>query len=383
MVYCSDVAGAFDKVEYERLIAKMRAKGLAEPIVRVLSSWLRNRLANVIVGGKESTDQVLRDMVFQGTVLGSGLWNLMYEDARRPITKCNFTEVIYADDLNCYRAFRLNVANSVLKDEASKCQEELHAWGRCNRVQFDPAKESVHVIGRHDSEGSNFRILGIEFDCKLLMASAVRETTAAASWKVRSILRTVKFFTTTEVITHYKSHVLSFVEYRTAGIYHACCSTLKPLDKIQTRFLREMGMTEVEALFAYNLAPLRSRRDIAMLGLIHRAVLGCGPGHFQQFFRRDLSEKKACYRTRRQKRRHDKQLVEQRGPSFSEQLRRSALGLVAVYNLLPQDMVDSPSVKVFQSQLQALLRDHASHVSDWSDLFSPRIPLYKHPLLLY
>ena len=37
-VYCSDVAGAFDKVECERLIAKLRAKGLDESIVRMLAS---------------------------------------------------------------------------------------------------------------------------------------------------------------------------------------------------------------------------------------------------------------------------------------------------------------------------------------------------------
>ena len=76
-VYCSDVSGAFDKVRRERLEAKLRAKGLHESVVRVLSSWLSERHAKVVVGGKFSEDMTLNNMVFQGTVLGPGLWNVM------------------------------------------------------------------------------------------------------------------------------------------------------------------------------------------------------------------------------------------------------------------------------------------------------------------
>ena len=35
----------------------------------------------------------------------------------------------------------------------------------------------------------------------------------------------------------------------------------------------------------FNLAPLETRRDVAILGLIHRTVLGCGPRHFASMFR--------------------------------------------------------------------------------------------------
>ena len=37
-------------------------------------------------------------------------------------------------------------------------------------------------------------------------------------------------------------------------------------------------------LLAFNLAPLRARRDIAMLGLIHRAATGKGPEQLKRFF---------------------------------------------------------------------------------------------------
>ena len=112
-VYCSDVSGAFDKVSRRRLTLKLKAKGLDDAIVRVLISWLRDRVARIVVSGKHSKDQVLSNMVFQGTVLGPGLWNIMYEDARHAIASNDFIEIVFADDLNAFRAFATGVPNSI------------------------------------------------------------------------------------------------------------------------------------------------------------------------------------------------------------------------------------------------------------------------------
>ena len=104
-IYCSDVSGAFDRVKMERLVAKLHAKKIHPQIIVVLESWLRQRTAHVIVGGKQSDEMTLRNMVFQGTVIGPDLWNLFFEDARLAINEWHYTEVAYADDLNAYRVF--------------------------------------------------------------------------------------------------------------------------------------------------------------------------------------------------------------------------------------------------------------------------------------
>ena len=85
------------------------------------------------------------------------------------------------------------------------------------------------------------------------------------------------------------------------------------------------------ALLIFNLATMSTCRDIAMLGMIHRAALGKGPSQLQQLFakaevvRRRPTRAGACV--------HDRQLREYRTGYFSELLSRSALGLVSVYNL--------------------------------------------------
>ena len=67
-LYCSDVAGAFDRVRVKRLVAKLKACGVPEQWLTLFSSWLREREAKVIVGGVCSKTLLLRDMVFQDTV---------------------------------------------------------------------------------------------------------------------------------------------------------------------------------------------------------------------------------------------------------------------------------------------------------------------------
>ncbi len=128
--------------------------------------------------------------------------------------------------------------------------------------------------------GDQFKILGILFDCKLVMRDAVEAVVAEASWKLRTLLRTKRFYTTRDLTTLYKAQLLPYIEYRTPAAYHASDSVLADLDKLQTKFLREAGLSELDSLMIFRLAPLLARRDMAMLGLIHRTALGKGPAHF-------------------------------------------------------------------------------------------------------
>ena len=105
------------------------------------------------------------------------------------------------------------------------------------------------------------------------------------------------------------------------------------------------------------MAPLECRRDIAMLGLIHRTALGKGPPQFQQFFVKD----KAGH------------LIDPRDQYSGRLLDRSALGLVRHYNRLTEECKRCPSVKTFQKQLQDILKSRAkSGDPDWKCTFSPR-----------
>ena len=117
------------------------------------------------------------------------------------------------------------------------------------------------------------------------------------------------------------------------------------------------------------------RRDMAMLGLIYRCTLGKGPNHCKEVFKRSTAQRR---NTRAGSKEHDKQLVDMRNRSFCFEVeRRSTLGLIWVYNHLPQEIVSATNVKEFQRDLQGLLqRQIMLSRDDWKSCFSQCIPIY-------
>ena len=109
------------------------------------------------------------------------------------------------------------------------------------------------------------------------MHGAVHDCVVACNWKLQSILRTKRFYVDADILVTFKAHILSFIEYRTITIAHAAPSELQPLDDILTRLLVRLGISREDALMTFNLAPLNARRDIALLGIIHKAALRNGP----------------------------------------------------------------------------------------------------------
>ena len=110
--------------------------------------------------------------------------------------------------------------------------------------------------------GPSFKLLGLVFDSKLRMREGARKIAVEAGWRLQSILRPRRYFATPELLKLYKSLVLSFIESNTAGYYHASDLTLAVIDRVQARFLRAVGLSEIDALINYRLAPLKTQRDI-------------------------------------------------------------------------------------------------------------------------
>ena len=170
----------------------------------------------------------------------------------------------------------------------------------------------------------------------------------------------------------YKSQELPTVEFPTPAVYHCEATTLDELDRVQRRFLRAVNLTAEQALEQYKLAPLQARRDMAMLGLVHRTVLGTGPEHFRKWFFA-AGGPSHNFETKYRTAKHSKQLHDYLDGSHTELLRRSALGLTRVYNRLPQATVDARSVRAFQRELQTRLTALAKlQAPNWEATFSCR-----------
>ena len=174
----------------------------------------------------------------------------------------------------------------------------------------------MSIISNHEPEGPDFKIMGIWFDTGLSMRRGVTELCNSLRWKLTTLLRTRHLFDTPTLMIQFKSRILSYVEHRTAAIYHVDATILHLIDKQFDRFLSQLGLSRLEALTIFFLAPLNARRDMAMLGVIHRAVLGKGPKQISEFFK--LDPKPSHPTGRSCLRRHDRQIMSFRRGKFLE-----------------------------------------------------------------
>ena len=197
-------------------------------------------------------------------------------------------------------------------------------------------------------------------------------------WK--SLLRVRRFYSVSDLLLLYKSHVLSYIEYRTAGLHFAGTSVFNEIDDVQSRFLRQLAVSEESAFAHFNLAPLNVRRDTSILGVIHRASLNLGPPLLWICFR---AEARAPARDLRSSRRHNFQIAEWPAGRSLDIMRRSALGMIRVYNLLPDECVSVRNVSWFQSKLTELVRNRrVANDATWKVVLSCRHPILQyHPLV--
>jgi len=365
-VYLGDISGAFDRVCKDYMIAKLYSIGVPDFFLDFLNAYLSPRIGYVCIAGALSEAFELANMVFQGTVLGPTLWNCFFSDVALAMAGTGCEEKLFADDISAYKKFRLSICNDDVRADMAKAKHEVHQWGKRNRVSFDASKEHVVILHPSHGEGDDFRLVGTLVDAKLSMQPAVQDILDKVHPKTKAILRTRGLYNHADMIRQYKTHIWSLIEYHNGVIQHACASQLQRIDAAQRGYLRELHLTEESGFVVYNFAPPSLRRDIGLLGFLHKRTLEqCHPAIIAFFGRAPHVQPW-----------HDKQLqtylaqcTHQRGL-----YERSIFNIVHVYNRLPQEVVDIASVSNFQACLTAMAKRKCDvGARNWRQIF--RTPL--------
>ncbi len=102
-------------------------------MLRVLQDWLLDRFGTAIVSGCQSKMFSLRNMVFQGTVIGPTLRDAFFAGVALQVRRCGFQEIMFADDLSAHRAFASDTPLEFMMSQLQRVQSEVHLWGPVTR----------------------------------------------------------------------------------------------------------------------------------------------------------------------------------------------------------------------------------------------------------
>ena len=129
-----DFAKAFDKVDHNILLEKVKAHNINGKLGKWIEEFLRDRKFRVVANGTMSEEEVVTSGVPQGTVLAAILFVIMISDIDENVKHCLVRS--FADDTRVGKKI-------CSEDDKRKMQEDLeviYKWARENKMKFNDDK---------------------------------------------------------------------------------------------------------------------------------------------------------------------------------------------------------------------------------------------------
>ena len=186
-----DLSKAFDTLNLNILINKLKSYGIAGTPLKLLENYLRNRHQFVAFKNINSDLQEIRTGIPQGSILGPLFFSIYINDL---INSSNiFNYLMYADDTTLY--FNLKDIDSVdMNNNINTHLEKFNVWLKLNKLTVNVSKTKFMIsYKRRDApqldlllnnikikQVSSFTFLGIVLDTSL-------------SWKYRTKMIAKKY----------------------------------------------------------------------------------------------------------------------------------------------------------------------------------------------
>ena len=105
------------------------------------------------------------------------------------------------------------------------------------------------------------------------MSPAIKRMLSQVRCKVRVIVRMKPHYSVTELIHQFLTQVRGPTEYQNGAIFHVSSSSIDRLDGVYEKFLRDVGLSEEEAVLSHNFFLPTLRENIGVLDVLHKTVL--------------------------------------------------------------------------------------------------------------
>ena len=253
----TDYSSAFTSVNHRLLLLKLRHSfnitGLA---YRWIESYLCQRSQRVIIDGKHSEWTPVLSGVPEGSILGPLLFACYVADLPNNIkTGC----LAYADDVKIFHRIQNHGDTLSLQADLDRLCEWSKTWhlklnpAKCKTISFTlrtaPVQCTYELDGHQLERCQRMRDLGVILDAKLTFADHVDATVGKANRMLGLLMRSIQTspcarrpdFNHHAILSAYKAHVMSAMEYASVIWSGAAATHLKRMERLHHRFLMWLG----------------------------------------------------------------------------------------------------------------------------------------------
>lgn len=257
-----DLSAAFDTVDHDLLTRRLeRQYGLRGVVLQWFSSYLSDRIFQVVYGGSTSSTVHIPCSVPQGSVLGPRLFILYTADLEDHVAEHGVSFHAFADDTQLYvHCRRDDVTSAVLRLE--NCIEEVSHWMSANRLKLNAEKTELLWAGsRHGSAllgsagpslqlrnetvaaSDQVRVLGVTLTSDLCVDKHVANVCATCFYWLRQLRRVRRPLDAESAATLVHAFVTSRVDYCNAILAGAPKSITDKLQRVMNAAARVVSDT--------------------------------------------------------------------------------------------------------------------------------------------
>lgn len=358
-----DYSKAFDTLDHNVLITKLKFFGLSSDSIEFLKSYLLERSQRVVLGSSISEYLPVNRGVPQGSILSPLLFSVYTSDFRKFLKSCSTHQ--YADDTQIYHSFLLkdmqDAAAAINEDlrivsEYSKAHGLVLNAGKTQMLIFGKQREvlldnlNIKIDNQYVNSSDSARNLGVIMDCQLRFDKHVSYLLQKGYGKLKILYLHKDYLPRDIKLKLCDTLILSALSYADIVFWPALFERDKEsLQKLQNNCLRfsygAQRFDHVTPLYiASRWLKLNNRFTIHFATMVHKILISGNPVY--------LREKLVHgYNIHQRATRHSHHLTVPRHGSVM--FRRSfSYNAAKIYNMLPPLIKAKPSIPAFKTALK-------------------------------
>lgn len=242
-----DLKKAFDLVDHEILVHKLKLYNFSKNTVDLFKSYLSNRTQVIKDGSQVSKQCIIKSGVPQGSILGPLLFILYINDLALE-TNSSITQ--YADDSTIYKSDKnLSALETILQSDIDKIEK----WCKVNNMAINPSKTTCMIVSskskRHKNNEPTLHLqiggktienvtvqktLGVYVDNTLTWNFQLKKVCGKLNSNI-ALMKRISYYLTYEMkILFYNSYILSKMDY-CYSVWGNNRKSINTMNKIQSR----------------------------------------------------------------------------------------------------------------------------------------------------